>query len=280
MRTLSRIALISTLTLATAGPALADGLLFAPVPLAIQAARSGISLGAARLSQNFAETSNGATLDTETGTIGGYTLGVGTQWNYLGLHANYSDFKGNDTYNGSLQNLQTGALTPYQDASGNRMLDWSVQADLGFSPAPGLAVMPDVFAGRHIWYRSAGGVGGYEEDYYNDYQGIGLEVAYTVGSLVLAGSYQDGSTSGAYMDSYLGSGARFDLGSHSWQQAGVSLTWVPSLRWKVFASYTETRFGYGQSAPQAVQVNGSSYQFFEPDSTTREGVFSIGVKVF
>ncbi|OBS07909.1 hypothetical protein [Acidihalobacter prosperus] len=274
---------VALLAVALAGPAYAYGFsdFFGAVPNTIQDAHSGINIGIGQLSQHYQETYNGASLDSESGTIDGHEIGVGGQWSHFGFQTDYSLFSGNTHYNGAVQNIQTGTITPVQSQTGNKIIDFDLKFDYGFSPLPGLAVMPDVFWGRHAWYRTLGGVGGYQEDYYNGYDGVGLDVDYNLGrGFVLSGNVQSGNTFGAYDNIYIGSGTQVDLGSHSWTQEGVKLSWIPSNNWNVFVSYSQTKFGYGASSLSTVQTSAGTLSLLEPNSTTRQDVLMLGVRVF
>lgn len=249
------------------------GGLFGSIPATIRAANSGYELSAGTLSQNYVEILNGKTFDSESGSIPTYTVAFNGQGDHfgLGLRMNYTN--GSDTYDGGVQNLSTGVITPYQGTTDNKMLDASVSLKLGFSPVRNLAIIPEAFVGRHAWDRTIQGPYGYAEDYYNKYSGVGASVDYQFRKFILSGDYKTGTTSNASMDSALPGTGTFNLGDHSWKSYGARITWEPNQMFSVFLAYSKTKFGYGKSV-----IDSAGYM--EPDSTTEQSITSLGVVIF
>ena len=235
------------------------------------------------LRQNYSETINGATLDSESGSIPG--IGVTLRatnrrgaFGQLGLRY----FNGNDAYVGALQNG-----TPFNGLTGNRIL--YVEARMGqvFPVAPSVTVLPFTEFGVRSWKRDLGGSEPYTETYRNDWLGAGVEELYAPGwagatrplvlsvSFALARTFNAGmSTSG--LTNYgvpdetfgLGGSTRYGLNL----AADYALTPAVHLRFGVH----DEQFSYGASSPVPI---GGGFVMIEPDSTTREVTLHAGVAV-
>ena len=141
----------------------------------------------------------------------------------------------------------------------------------GFSPYQHLAIIPSAFIGARGWWRDITGVGGYNEHYYGDRSGVGLEVDYTVGPVVLGGFYDTGSAYNSGMQASISSDT-FTLGKTDYTDDGLKATWVVSPKFRVWTQYSHTQFGYGASP---VYPDG----YMEPSSTTKQDTVAIGISV-
>lgn len=260
-----------------AGPADAYGLgdFFGPVPAQIRAAGSGASIAGDLLSQHYAEHLNGSTtvLDSEQGTnIPGLTFALQGQGSHFGFGASLSVARGTTDYIGALENLKTGATTPYDSTTQNHILNMQLSVDEGFSPLKDVAILPSFFVGRQHWYRQMLGPYGYDELYNSVFYGGGLSVACQLPAhFVFAAGYNWGRTSGASMQSDYGGLPTFDLGDRPWRVANARLTWrIPHHTLAIYVNYRLTQFGYGQSPMDP-------YGFVEPNSTTQWNTVSLGI---
>lgn len=250
--------------------------LFSSLPAAVRAADSGIDIGVGAFHQHYVEDQSGSTLDSERGTLTAVTLGLGEQGDHFGWDAGLHYAQGNDGYDGALQSCTSSGctITPATAATHNRMLDATLSADYGFSPLPHLAVLPEVFFGEHVWYRSVRGPGGVDETYTNLFYGAGLGVQYAQGPLVFGVRGRYGRTAAAHMT--LDSRNGFSLGSAPMYSVRARVTWV-ALPWlKVYVGDTFTGFSYGVSDTQDV---GGGVMAREPHSRTLQNVVEAGVKL-
>lgn len=275
---LSRTALAAGAAVSASAPGPDPGGFFHAIPNAVREADSGITLSGGFLHQHYVEDQQGATLDTERGTLGWYRLGIQWQGDHfrIGTDARYT--VGGDAYDGQLVTCSQSGCTsrPATTSTSNRMLDATLSAGWGFSPLPHLAVIPEAFAGEHLWLRDVQGIGAISERYSNYYFGGGLLTEYGVGRVVFGLHGRYGYTAGARLTSSL-SPNTFSLGSEPWYSAGLRVTWE-ALPWlKVFAGDTFYGYGYGASAPQSI---GNGLQAQEPHSRTLQNLVEAGIRVF
>ncbi|OBS09000.1 hypothetical protein [Acidihalobacter prosperus] len=269
-------------------PSFAYGLgnFFSPVPKIIQQSMSGIVLGYGTLHQNYTEQPAVAgepnPLDSQTGNINAYQIKLAGMGDYLGMATKVSYDKGITNYNGYLQSFNSsGSLvfTPSQVPTQSQMVNFAFELRLGFSPIHDIAIIPDVFLGRHGWERNIQGANGYDETYTNKYFGYGVTLAGAVPDphvpLVFQIKYKTGHTGSASMTSS-NSGDTANLGSEPWHQYGVELDYIPWSFLTVFVSYSHTQFQYGQSQP--VTLN-NGVVAVEPNSTTKQNVAMAGLKL-
>ena len=115
--------------------------------------KAAFSSGTPQLTQNYAETSGGATLDGETGSIPVLTVGIsGISTNPQGglyWRASYTHASGDTNYNG-----HTLGGTPVQRTSTNTISEWHGRLGeaFGFSR---VALIPYLGVGLHNWERAA-----------------------------------------------------------------------------------------------------------------------------
>ena len=187
-------------------------------------------------------------------------------WHNIELGARY--IKGETEYNGHLQDLRTGALTPYKThtdvAISEGWLRYHIQNATSSNEAW-------VFVGigyRH-WERNLQGPYGYDETYMWPYGEVGLrgrwsDGAYTTGF--------DASARLAYEPKLDALGMSFDLGQTWGYSVRVPLMYEINPRLSVGVEYMYEWWESGRS-----NVVGG---FFEPDSETKNQwvFFSIGYK--
>lgn len=157
-------------------PMLAQATIFGPVSAQTRQANSGMILGFTETRQNYQEfPPAGAAgvpspMDSQTGTIPGIEIGYQKQNAHIGWGVAVNVSRGNTTYNGYTQNLQTGALTPATDTTTNGLVGVHGWFNYGFalSAAPNLNFAPGILAGVHAWTRdNSQNPGGYSEGYVN-----------------------------------------------------------------------------------------------------------------
>ncbi|APZ44353.1 hypothetical protein [Acidihalobacter ferrooxydans] len=272
--------------LSTSAFAYGVGDFFGPVPTPIQQAMGGLSIGVGQFHQNYAEHATSGSglpnpLDTQTGNITAFHIGYAKMGPHFGYNVAYNVGTGNTTYNGYLQNVNTSTgqvtLTPYTTTTQSLSADLHATIRGGFSPIKDFAVIPNVFIGQHGWHRAIQGIGGYTENYYNQYYGVGLTLAGAVPQpgipLVLQVKYKAGHTHHAYMTSNISNDTAY-LGSKPWTQYGVEVDYMPRSNLTVYLSYMHTKFKYGQSQIFQTEIGPA----FEPNSTTKQNVTLLGIK--
>ena len=246
---------------------------FAPVPGSIRQALSGISLSTGTLHQDYSEVIG----DTQKGDISQTRLAFDGMGAHFGLSTRLTYAGGHTTYNGYVENLQTGATSPVSGSTKSSMFDTLLTLRAGFSPLPRFAVIPDAFLGYHIWDRNNDALrGGYDETYGNAYSGFGVRLAVDpIDALVLSAKYQSGHTSVAKMTSNI-SGDTANLGSKPWTRYGLEVDYTPWSHLTVFAAADYTKFKYGRSQTITLYNGDTGY---EPDSTTKQTSERVGVRV-
>jgi hypothetical protein len=228
---------------------------------------------------DYTETANGATQDTETGAMpefrAGFSLLTPPQAApflrnlYLRFEAGYVN--GSTSYDGALQNLVTGAKTPYTATTDNVV--WTMAGRIGRAIPLGRMSMLIPFAelGYRHWDRNLTGPYGYDEVYQNwDLMGgLMLQVAPSP-RWVISANAALGSTFSARMDT---GGTRFPLGEDLAWRVGGQLGYLWSQRLELFGAVDLSRIGFGSSPTEKL----STYYAYEPDSVTYETSFRVGV---
>lgn len=262
-------------------PVLLAVLLPAAAHADIQTTLNSVSVSYLSLRQNYAETNNGATLDSESGSIPGLAVTVRAT-NRRGAYGQIGMryFSGNDAYTGHLQNG-----TPADGMTGNRILVFEARMGQVFPIAQDLAVLPFAEFGIRTWRRDLGGQEPYTETYRNDWLGAGVSELYAPAwagasrPLVVSASVSAAETFSAGMttsglatygvpdESFgLGRKARYSLGL----AADYAVTRSVYLRFGV----RYEQFGYGTSSLVPI---GGGYAMLEPNSTTRETTLHVGL---
>ena len=153
-------------------PMLAQATIFGPVSAQTQQANSGLILGFTETHQSYTEyppAGSGAPnpLDTQTGTVPGIEIGYQKQDAHIGWGVALNENKGNTTYNGYTENLQTLVLTPATEQTKNAWGSVRGWFDYGFAPSavPNLSFVPGILVGLHSWDRNnSANPGGYSEN--------------------------------------------------------------------------------------------------------------------
>ena len=236
---------------------------------AIVAANCALSFSLGAVNQNYRELdSGGAVLDKENGTI----PRIGVEYSLMGLKTPLLFYMGADyaigdtSYKGSLQNLLTGATTPYDSSTGNEMLDLRVGLGYAFGFGP-FALIPGVEGGFSSWQRhlNHGSPPGYDESYTHGHAAVTLSGQIAVGKTVLRADAAYGKTISPRMQT---GGTTYDLVSKPWSRIGVGIDYAAKADFHLGARVAYTQFRYGASP-----VNASG--FYEPDSKTRHTTFDL-----
>ncbi|HEX5126369.1 MAG TPA: hypothetical protein VFW00_06490 [Rhodocyclaceae bacterium] len=216
-------------------------------------------------------TGGGSVLDSEKGTQPSVKLSYTAQGDlvdeskiyvrdlYFNMSYAYSD--GKTQYDGYLQNLQTGALTPYNTRTKVSTSDFQMKIGKGFVffPSKSLQITPYASYRWRSWKRdSSSDQFGYLEQYDHSAIALGsrLQAAVTPRLVVsLDGSVGRIQNANLTVQHEL----KFELGSKPIYTAGIDFDYALN-NWHINAGYQYTRFEYGESPV----VSG----FFEPASRT------------
>jgi hypothetical protein len=279
-----RVSMASTLLLFCSGSARADEPLIAHLNNHLQGA-----IGAEHLS--YSELNNGlksslpyqGDLDTETGTILASSVSASWQgklWWIDKLRAGFDVHlvNGDATYNGYLQNLQTGALTPLQTSTAETFSDFELKVGKGFSffPSGRDLLTPYAGIGLTAWHRNLSGPGGYTEQYRHRFWKAGGEYQIElVKDLVLDIDASYGRMVNARMNpSDLP--ITFELGSTSIQDYRLGFRYLMSAESYVGLDSYWMHYGYDQSPSYNFSSGGFSGSVLEPTSrTTRDGLLLV-----
>lgn len=261
-------------------PMLAQATIFGPVSAQTQQANSGLILGFTETHQSYTEyppAGSGAPnpLDTQTGTVPGIEIGYQKQDAHIGWGVALNENKGNTTYNGYTENLQTLVLTPATEQTKNAWGSVRGWFDYGFAPSavPNLSFVPGILVGLHSWDRNnSANPGGYSENYNGYYAAVRLLTQYALGPIVLGLTTDVGHTFRSQVDGVPGSNGPTTLGNSPWIRLGLKVAYNMFSAASVFVSYSRTTFRYGQSA-----VNSSGY--LEPNSRTVNDAAEAGVNI-
>lgn len=245
---------------------------------------SGVWLSSGATYMDYAETSSGATLDSETGSIPEVQMGTGVlipdrappllRNLYLRFDGAYKS--GGTAYNGALQNIVTGATTPYSTTTDDTV--WSASGRVGRGlPLGNLAghsgmLIPFAELGYRHWDRNLTGPYGYDEVYQNwDFMGgVLLQLAVTPKWIVSVNG-AIGSTFSARMDT---GGVKFPLGDALTWRGGGQVSYNFARHLEVFGAIDVSRLGFGASP---AEYTNQRYYAYEPTSTTYESSFRMGV---
>ena len=189
--------------------------------------------------------------------------------NYLQTHLG-----GTVTYNGYLENLRTGALTPESGPTNTGEGRGELFLRGGFSPVPHLALFLGVVGGGQVLVRDNSALyGGYDETYYNFLAGGEASAQYAIGPVVLDLSGIVGRTFGSAVSSNVtGTYTTYHLGNSPYHRLGVKVTYAMTPHLSLYTSYHRVTYSYGASA-----TNSAGYM--EPASHTTESSVQVGVRV-
>lgn len=235
----------------------------------IRASNKAVELDVGGSYVKYGESVNRATFDTETGWMPSLSLGwtwlmpEKASWapfDNLYLHVEGQAVFGDTHYNGGLQNIFTGAVTPYQSTTHDNIYHVTTRVGRFFTLYDGVTITPYLDLGFRSWRRQLTGIGAYSELYQHG-EGLGgvlLQVS-PVQNLVLSFSGDAGSTFGAEMSTQ---GSTFNLGSQPvWQIEGkIGYAITPSF--ELTTSARLDGFGYAKSGV----IRGA----YEPDSYTHQ----------
>lgn len=241
---------------------------------------SGVWLSSGATYLDYTETTSGSTLDSETGTIPEVGIGAGLlipnhappllRNLYLRFDGSYK--AGSTAYNGALQNIVTGATTPYSTTTDDTVWEASGRVGRGLQLGHSGMLIPFAEMGYRHWDRNLTGPYGYDEIYQNwDFMGgILLQLAVTPQWIVSAHGAV-GSTFSARMDT---GGVKFPLGDALTWRVGGQLSYGFARHLDVFSAIDVSRLGFGASP---VEYTNRGYYAYEPTSTTYESSFRIGM---
>jgi hypothetical protein len=258
------MALTLAVALAVSGAALADE--------PVVASNREVFLGAGGQHLQYTEYLQHQFADSDIGEQSAATVGVAWQGRALSLSnvyalAQFSYARGKTAYDGFLQNLTTGAVTPWQSSTDDETTDWQLRLGKGFEDAQHTGMLtPFVALGRHRWVRDSSQTDvpyGYLEVYHHDTVEAGvLAQGALAGRLVGTLELEAGSTFGAHVSApALGFSAA--LGAERVLGFAVGLDYAFTRNLHARLDYRDVNFRYRQS-----QANNG---FLEPDSATIQG---------
>ncbi len=238
---------------------------------------SELGVAAQGFSQNYREvspTTPGTSLDSEHGTVIGGQVKATSMFNQFGVEnlyvgAFYQYDSGGVHYNGG--NLVTGA--PVNTVSHYRVNDIGLEFGKGFLLTNNILITPLVESGWRQWTRelSADQAETYEHFYFGG--GVRGDLGVTE-RLVLTGKAAIAETVSPTMTASAIPGftpeMKFALGMAPLYQAEVGADYRFYSFLHLYGGVDYTHFSYGQSA-----VN--TLGFLEPNSTTNEIVFRVGL---
>ncbi len=259
---------------------LGAGLLAAPAradDLPVVNVNNEVGIAFQNLWQWYTETSQGAEVDRETGSIPGFDAKFSVMrdiWGISNVYAavRYAYSSGTVTYNGALLSGQ-----PYAGNSGATINDVEVELGKGFLINPNLLITPLIEGGYRDWQRDVQGPGGYNEDYSNGYLGVGVRGDLALNDrLVLTGKLGLAATLSPSMTASGGALAaegipptNYSLGNTGLVQVGIGADYLLADRIHLYGGLDYSHFGFGSSA-----VN--EYGLYEPSSTTSDFTIRIG----
>ena len=256
------IAVIMTLVLTHGN----DKAVAATTPRAIWHAETGLFVGAGQDFRHYTESLNGTSLDSETGVLLSYTLGLrgisrhnkGVYWDILYTHTN-----GSSRYRGNIQMGLAGNATTGNSGQSLRARLGLVIDGLGGHNAAATFV-PYVGLGFRRWNRHLHQalLPGHHMTYSNGHIGVGLLMAYVlarhwvIALHVLAGytfaaqftgdeSLLFNTTDGTLQSAEITE----RLGDRPYSALGATVTYLIHRRWQIALHVRRAQWGFGGSAP-------------------------------
>ncbi len=240
----------------------------------IRRADNGIDLSVGAGTLRYGE-SDGTTLDTESGLMPGLGFGTGILldenrnpiFRNLFLRFEGQAVFGHSDYNGGLQNIYTGQVTPYKTKTNNTIFRLSGKFGRTFPLFSQFALTPFGDISWRHWERKLTGIGGYTEDYeHGEFLVGGMAQWSPVPKWVFSASGEVGTTFAPSMST---GGVTYDLGERmAWRGEGkIGYAFMQHL--EATASVKFGGFSYGKSP-----VIGGVY---EPDSATHEMASFLGL---
>lgn len=271
-----------------------DKAVAASAPRAIRRAETGILIGAGADFQRYAESLNGVGLDSETGALFSYTLGLnGMSRSPEGLYwdIRYTEVRGSSRYRGNAPMGLTGLAT-----TGNKAM--SLKGRLGLvidglcGDRSSATFAPYLGLGFHRWDRNTHQalLPGASMTYSNGHVGVGLLAAYVlarhwvIAFHALAGytfaAQRTGAepllfstTSGALSSAPITEA----LGDRPYSAFGATVTYLIRRRWQVVLGVRHAQWGFGGSAPLLVstQTGGVLASVRAPAGTLTETLLTL-----
>ncbi|MDA8327582.1 MAG: hypothetical protein M0Z83_01265 [Betaproteobacteria bacterium] len=250
----------------------------------IKAANNQVGIQWTSTNVNYTETgngvlgANGATLDTEGGSVSGYAISASVMKDlllgndYFSLEYNHAS--GSTNYVGA--SLTGGGVYGSLTASsGATLINYSARYGKGFTNQnmPNVMVTPYVELGHHEWDRGVNT----GETYTNSYYGAGLLGQYSpIPKLVLSGNALIGETFGSNITANAipnlipaFNGFSGGLGNSALYKVGVSADYAFTQNFHGNVGVDYTSFDYGASAIYS--------GYGEPNSTTAYTVARVGI---
>lgn len=273
-----------------------DKAVAATTPRTIRRVETSVFIGAGEDIQRYAESLNGVGLDSETGALFSYTLGLRGMSHYNeGLYwdIRYTEVSGSSRYRGNTQ-MGLAALA----TTGNKAM--SLQGRLGFvidglcgdrSPA---TFVPYMGLGFHRWDRNTHQalLPGDSLTYSNGHVGVGLLAAYVlarhwvIALHALAGytfaaqvSGQEpllfNTTNGALPSTTITE----TLGDRPYSAFGATVTCLIRRRWQLAFGVRHAQWGFGGSAPLLVptQTGGVLASVTAPAGTLTKTLLTLEI---
>ena len=220
--------------------------------------------------------SMGGTLDTESGNVGGYQIGLSSMRNWLFgndyLYAEYNHSKGDTNYVGQSINNTVNTYGSITGTDGAELENYFARYGKGFALGQTMMVTPYFELGHHSWTRSVNA----GEVYANRWYGIGVLAQYAASQqLVFSLNGMVGNNYGSNIDvagTFAGS-----LQNSSITRIGGSLDYAMTSNWHANLGIEYTSFKYGYSGMYPVTINNTLYGAYEPSSTTNYTVAKIGI---
>ncbi len=187
----------------------------------------------------------------------------------------YDFTTGGTTYTGHTQ-----SLTPLDTSTHNAIHDVRARVGYPVGLSGGIMVVPFAEGGYYQWNRSvAGGTPtAIKESYSSGYVGGGLKVLVSPArNLVLSVSADGGSSIAGGMSVRSPYRVSVDLGSHPYAGLGFQANYRVHGYWHVIARISYRYFGYGISNSVVAAVGGTTGSVQEPNSTTEQVRYALGV---
>lgn len=247
----------------------------------IKAANNQAAIQYVSTQVNYTETgnglygNNGATLDTENGTVPGVGIFITTMQDWwLGndyLQIAYSRNSGSTNYIGGAADGSTPYGSIYSQDSAI-LIDYDIRYGKGFILQDNVMLTPYLEIGHHEWDRGVNA----GENYTNKYYGAGVLGQYSpVKKLVLTANAFVGRTYHATIDLApdpygIASGISTDLGSSNLYKIGLAADFALTQDIHVNAGidYNQFKYGYG--------VLGNT-GYGEPNSSTQYTTLKVGM---
>ena len=216
--------------------------------------------------------SQGGVLDTENGTVNGFALTASVMQDVIFgndyFQLKYSHNSGNTDYVGSYIGSGQG-YGSVRASSTATMNDYSAAYGKGFELTKQLMLTPYVEFGHHKWERGLGD--GNNETYSHSFYDVGAMLQYSpIQQLVISGKLYTGHTLNSDISSTSTTFSGASLGNSSLNGYGLSVDYAFTKEFHANLGYEHSEFKYGYSS-----VNNLGY--YEPDSTTKNNTYSIGI---